>query len=141
MAVKEKKSIECWIYDRKQGCFLLLQCPETKKHKEYWQPVSGGIEKKETKYDACIREVREETGIEIGKGDLVKLIDRYSVFSEEMNLFKTVFVTVMERPSVRISDEHTGYRWVSPGMVDQMLLWGSNRSTFGSVSRFLELEV
>lgn len=139
LANKEKKSIECWIFDKAQGCFLLLKCPETEKHKEYWQPVTGGIETTESKHDACIREVHEETGLRVEEKDLIKLIDRFSVYGEKINLFKTVFISIQEDVTVTISDEHTGYRWVAPEMVEQMLLWGSNKSTFGLVTRYLKL--
>ena len=62
---KTKHSVECWIFDREQSCFLLLRCPETKKHKEYWQPVTGGIESEESKHAACLREIREETEFQV----------------------------------------------------------------------------
>ena len=141
MANKLKNSIECWIYDRIQGGFLLLKCPETAKHKEYWQPVTGGIESTETKSEACVREVKEETGILINQDEIIKLIDKFSVYGETLNLHKTVFILVLDDVSVTISDEHTGYRWVLPEMVDQMLLWGSNKKTYCSVLKYLKLDV
>ncbi len=140
MANKVKNSIECWIYDRIQSSFLLLQCPETAKHKEYWQPVTGGIEAAETKFAACVREVKEETGITIDQDAVIKLIDKYSVYGETLNLHKTVFIVVIDEMPVKISDEHTGYRWVMPELVEQMLLWGSNKKTFGSVLKYLKLD-
>jgi len=141
LAYKVKKSIECWIFDRLQGGFLLLKCPETAKHKEYWQPVTGGIELHETKEEACVREVQEETGILINQNEIIKLIDKFSVYGENLNLEKTVYILVLDDVAVTISDEHTGYRWVLPEMVDQMLLWGSNKKTYGSVLKYLKLDV
>ena len=37
-----KQSIECWLYNPLSDRFLLLRCPATHRHGEYWQPVTGG---------------------------------------------------------------------------------------------------
>ena len=135
-----KNSIECWIFSREEDAFLLLKCPETKRHREYWQPVTGGIEKNESKHEACLREVLEETGVKIDKSDIVKLLDTFKVYREKMELHKTIFVAVLDRASITISDEHIDYKWEMPEMVEQMLLWGSNKTTFGIVMSYLKLD-
>lgn len=137
---KIKHSIECWIFSRFQNCFLLLKCPETDKHREYWQPVTGGIEKNESKHSACIREIFEETGLKLNSSDLVKLIDDFKVYGEAIELHKTVFVVISDNQDVVISDEHIGFKWELPEMVEQRLLWGSNKTTFEAVMSYLKLD-
>ncbi len=135
-----KQSIECWIFSREQDSFLLLKCPETERHKAYWQPVTGGIEKNESKSSACLREVQEETGLKINSSDIVKLIDTFKVYREKIELHKTVFVVILDNATVKISDEHISFKWEIPEMVEQMLLWGSNKTTFGMVMSYLKLD-
>lgn len=137
---KVKHSIECWIFSRFQDCFLLLQCPETENHREYWQPVTGGIERNESKHSACVREVLEETGLKIDKNEIIKLIDNFKVYGDTIELHKTVFVAILDNATVKISDEHIGFKWEAPEMVDQMLLWGSNKTTFEMVLSYLKLD-
>jgi dATP pyrophosphohydrolase len=119
--------------------FLLLKCPETNRHKEYWQPITGGIELGEDRFDACMREIREETGASIEKDNLRLLLDDYRVYSDDRDLHKTVFITETVGLDVVISDEHTGFTWADPLDVPDMLLWGSNRVTFQRVLDFLEM--
>ncbi len=133
-----KHSIECWIFDSTQERFLLLKCPETDRHKEYWQPVTGGIEKGEDRLAACLREIREETGADLAPSSLTLLLDGFRVYSDERDLHKTVFLTETQGFVVTLSDEHSDYTWADPSDVPDLLLWGSNRVTFQRVLDYLE---
>ncbi len=132
-----KHSIECWIFDSSKERFLLLKCPETARHKEYWQPVTGGIEQGEDRFAACLREIREETGVEVEPSSLKLLLDGYRVYSDERDLHKTVFLTETKGLDVILSDEHSDYTWADPSDVLDLLLWGSNRVTFQRVMDYL----
>ena len=139
--MKIKKSIECWIYDTAQNKFLLLHCPETLKHRPYWQPVTGGIEMGEAPFQSCLREIKEETGKSFTKEHLIRLFNDYAVQipEEDMELSKNIFVVKTSGFDVTISNEHTDYKWVSPEDVEPMLLWESNKITFQEVKKFLKL--
>ena len=133
-----KNSIECWIYNVVQNGFLLLKCPVTPKHGIYWQPVTGGVEPSESHEDACIREVREETGIEILSADLMTVAPFFQVEIPEndLDLRKRIFLVFVESDTVSLSDEHLGFQWVRPELVSRFLLWDSNRRSFGIVMDF-----
>jgi dATP pyrophosphohydrolase len=135
-----KHSIECWLHDRKTDRFLLLQCPETARHSSYWQPVTGGIERGESPFDACIREIREETGVALLKEQLILVLDAFRVFTSEKELHKTIFISETEDLHITISDEHTAFRWADPADVPSLLLWGSNRATFQRVMDYLDAD-
>ena len=142
--MKKKDSIECWIYQKKKNCFLLLQCPETHRHRSYWQPITGGVEKNETPVQTCIREVVEETGLLIKSDKIITLIEQLIVFVEDENyeLNKTVFIFNHSEPDskILISDEHINYKWMSPEKVPDFLLWESNKKTFSEVIKYLGIK-
>ena len=73
-----KYSIECWLYNDLEDRFLLLRCPVTHRHDEYWQPVTGGRGPDEPCVEACLREVLEETGVTLSEEQLEVVIPEFS---------------------------------------------------------------
>ncbi|CAN2038992.1 NUDIX pyrophosphatase [Candidatus Magnetomoraceae bacterium gMMP-15] len=138
--MKIKNSIECWIINKDTHKVLLLLCPETHKHRAYWQPITGGMEKNESLLQACLREVREETGIILQDNELKILIEGYAIClpNEKMELRKSVFIAEINACEVIISDEHIGYKWILPEDVSQCLLWESNKQTYKSILNYLK---
>ena len=135
-----KQSIECWLFHREFGKFLLLKCPATPRHPEYWQPVTGGVWQREPLLHACLREVREETGIALNEADVIVIHDEVHVFVPEYNLEvrKPIFTAATNVSEIQVSDEHLAYQWVAPEAVPSMLFWESNKRTFADVQAFYQ---
>lgn len=86
-----------------------------KKRKDYWDFSKGHIEAGENAKMACVREVKEETGIE----DLhfvggFKRNIKYFFIVEGKKIFKivTLFLARTRTQNIVISDEHEGYMWL-----------------------------
>ncbi|MCP4402553.1 MAG: NUDIX domain-containing protein [bacterium] len=138
--MKSKRSIECWLFHPSLKQFLLLQCPETDRHPQYWQPVTGGVRREENYMQACLREVVEETGIRLDVSDIVTVIRQYKVWVPEYNLEvrKPIFTVETSVEEIRISDEHLAYQWVPLHEVESWLFWDSSKATFQKVKAFYE---
>lgn len=138
--MKTKQSIECWLFHRGRQQFLLLRCPMTDRHPEYWQPITGGVFRHESQVDACIREVWEETGIRLCSSDIVTVLDDFRVYVPEYHLEvrKPIFTTETTCETITISDEHLTYRWAAPEDMESFLFWESNKLSFASVKAFYE---
>ena len=135
-----KQSIECWLFVGNAGpdaSVLLLRAGANERHPAYWQPVTGGIEPGETPEQACLREVREETGVVLEPKMMTRLDWSLDVrVDEQLTIHKTLFVAVTEGQQVQISDEHIGWQWVLFGEVDTLLFWPSSHETHTSIKRF-----
>lgn len=132
--MKIRNSIECYILIQNSNNVLLMHKPESKAHPSFFQPITGGIEEGEDAFSACIREVKEETGI-ILKKDEVKWIKDYNyefdAKGRDLHVKKNLFIVFMEKePSVTISDEHDGYKWTNLSKVPEFLYWDSNRISY-----------
>ena len=79
----------------------------------FWQPVTGNVKVGETFETAAMREVQEELGIT----SVIQLIDTeysYEFTDNNLDQFERIFgVEVSIDQEIRLSDEHTEYRWAS----------------------------
>lgn len=134
-ALMIKYSIECWIYHSLEYRFLLLRCPATHHHDEYWQPVTGGRAPEESGRAACVREVQEETGILLQPSQLEVVIPEFSfcIPNSRLELRKPVYLARVSSDKVSISSEHIAYYWFDADHVAAQLYWDSNRESFRRV--------
>ncbi|VEJ09191.1 dATP pyrophosphohydrolase [Actinobacillus delphinicola] len=92
----------------------------------FWQSVTGSLEKNETPRDTALREVLEETGIDIVKEGL-DLIDchksiefeifpqfRYRYAPDVSKVKEHWFLLPLNSKRIPQLAEHQAYRWLSP---------------------------
>ncbi len=130
-----RQSIEAWIYHPEDGEILLLKVEDEKV--SFWQPITGGIESGESPEEACLREIKEETGLLLACSDLTSLGDFMVKIDENLTIHKNLFLVLTEQKEIRISDEHVGAQWVALDKVSSQLYWPSNQATFEIISEKL----
>ena len=126
-----KHSIEAWIYDPIAKEILLLKVKSGQL--SFWQPITGGIESDESPEAACIREIFEETGLEIELTKLLKIGHHTVVIDEDLTIFKTLFLVETKQKDIHISDEHIDFMWTEVKKVPDILYWQSNQETFQKI--------
>lgn len=126
-----KYSIEAWIYDPIAKEILLLKVKT--EQLSFWQPITGGIENGESSEIACIREIFEETGLEIELTKLLQVGHYTVVIDEDLTIFKTLFLVETKQKDIRISDEHIDFMWTEVKKVPDILYWQSNQETFQKI--------
>ena len=123
-----RQSIEAWIYHPEDGEILLLKVEAEKV--SFWQPITGGIESGESPEEACLREIKEETGLLLACSNLTSLGDFTVKIDENLTIHKNLFLVLTEQKAIQISDEHVGAQWVALDKVSSQLYWPSNQATF-----------
>ena len=106
----------------------------------HWGFPKGHIEKGENLEDTVRREVKEETGI----GD-IKIIKgfkewiRYFFKLEGKNIFKIVTYLLAETKTkeVKISWEHTGYKWLSHEEAVKQLTFENTKEILKKANNFI----
>ncbi len=103
----------------------------------FWQPITGGIESGESPEEACLREIKEETGLLLACPNLTSLGDFTVKIDENLSIHKNLFLVLTEQKEIQISDEHVGAQWVALDKVSSQLYWPSNQATFEMISEKL----
>jgi len=130
-----RQSIEAWIYHPEDGEILLLKVEAEKV--SFWQPITGGIESGESPEEACLREIKEETGLLLHRSNLTSLGDFTVKIDENLTIHKNLFLVLTEQKEIKISDEHVGAQWIALDKVSSQLYWTSNQATFEIISEKL----
>ena len=120
------KLIETHIIRKVEGKieFLLLKRSENELYPNIWQMVTGKIRENEKAYETAIREIKEETSLEINNLFVVPNVNPfYNSEENSMNLVP-VFMTVVDQVTeIIISKEHIKYKWVNKKEAKSKLAW------------------
>jgi ADP-ribose pyrophosphatase YjhB (NUDIX family) len=91
-----------------------------------WAPPGGAVELGEVVEDAARREVREETGLEVGKMSLFGVFSGPELFHRYPNGDEVYNVTIVYHAlytggDIRLNSEHTEWRWFAAADIPQDL--------------------
>ncbi len=101
------------IIFRKDGRFLTIRRSKTAPSRPlHWDLPGGDLEFGEDAKEGVIREIKEETGLEVK--DLM-VMDAISGFNDKNEFWVTICYTAQPTTSeVKLSYEHDDFQWVTP---------------------------
>jgi len=124
--------IEAHIFREQNGQleFLLLKRSPEQYYPNLWQMVSGKIKENETAYNAALREIKEETSLTPDMFWVAPTVNSfYSPDKDYICLLPVFAAKVKNDCEVKISKEHTEYKWVTPEEAKQLLAWDGQRKS------------
>lgn len=103
------QELNAYLVLKKQGKLLLL-----KRFNGIWEFPGGGVEFGEHPKDAAIRETKEETGLEAKEAELIGITSATFISNaKNKHAIYAVYLAKEFSGSVRISQEHAGFKWCS----------------------------
>ncbi len=122
--------------------YLLLHYPSIshRAEKNYWDFSKGHIEKKEKPEVTVEREIKEETGLEDiefieGFKETIKYFFKFR--GENILKFVTFYLIKTRTKDVKVSFEHTGYKWLPYQEALEQLTFKNAREIFKRANEFL----
>ena len=115
-------------------------------HDDFWQAISGGGEDTEAPLEAAKREAWEEARIPPdhsfmrldSQASRVENVSRRKLWSESVFVIPEYCFAVEVNPSaVKISEEHTEYRWLAFSEAEVLLKWDSNKNALWELNQRL----
>ena len=129
------KQVDSYIYRITDAgpVYLMLKRSTGKYYEHLWQGVAGKIEKGETAWQAVIRELEEETGkkpVKVFAADHVASF--YDARKDRLQMVP-IFGIKVDNSEVRLSEEHSEYRWVSFEEALILLTWKGQKEGLRTV--------
>ncbi|MBK7106592.1 MAG: NUDIX domain-containing protein [Ignavibacteriae bacterium] len=119
--------------------FLLLKRAPNEKYPHIWQMVTGKIKPNEKAYETVIREIKEETNLEIHELFVVpKTNSFYNEVDDTIMQIPVFAATVINEEVIVLSKEHTEYKWVEYKKVKKLLAWPGQKGSTKIISDFFE---
>ena len=101
-----------------------------------WCQVAGGIEPGEKAWQTALREVREETGIQLDELWSADVLEQFYEPERECIALVPVFVGLVPAGTqVVLNDEHDAYQWVSFAEASELLSFSGQREVLSAVKR------
>lgn len=114
--------------------FLLLKRSKEVKYPELWQMVTGEIDKDEKAYQTALREIVEETGLHPLRLWVVPHINSfYSPEENEICMIPVFAALVNMNDEVKISNEHSQFKWVNKDEAKKLLAWKGQRESVDTI--------
>ena len=105
--------VSCFI--EYNGEILLLKRQIHKPQPNTYGVPAGKVEKNENLIDAIIREVKEETNIELDINNIEFFKTKYVVYDEYAFTYHSFHYDLVNKPKVKINEEeHQEYMWITP---------------------------
>ena len=124
------------------GKVLLLKRSKNKKiDPGVYSGVGGKVEPHESFYDALLREIKEETGLIPKKLWVVPNINSfYSQADDCISLLPVFAAQLSSSCSVKISEEHCEYKWVSSKEAKKLFAWEGQRKSVDIIENYFVKE-
>ena len=107
--------------------FLLLKRAGNQVYPGLWQMVTGKIKAKEKAYQTALREIKEETGLIPLQLWVAPTVNSFYEPKKEYICLLPVFAARVENNEIKLSDEHTEYKWVDKAKAQKLLAWEGQR--------------
>lgn len=121
-----KNKILTFIYNKKKNKFLVLNITKHPDHapKGGWFTVTGGIERDESSEDAVVREIKEETGLDVEEVFDLSWGSTYKWKGEE---FKEMnFIAFVNSDEVILNEEYSKYDWLDIDKFIEKIEWNDD---------------
>ena len=102
-----------------------------------WETVHGHVEADEKPEAAAVREIREETGLEVDRLYNVTVQPFYLHKLETVQLAVVFAAFVAEPAEVKLAEEHQQFEWLSVEDADSRFIWPRERQALRDVHQLL----
>jgi dATP pyrophosphohydrolase len=119
--------------------FLLLRRASHKIYAGSWRMVGGKLAPEETAWQACLREIAEETQLPVARLLSVPYVNRFYEWQHDRINDIPVFVALTRAGANPVlDDEHSDYEWLALELALERLPWPGQRDGLRAAAALLQ---
>jgi dATP pyrophosphohydrolase len=119
--------------------FLLLRRASHKIYAGSWRMIGGKLTADETAWQACLREIAEETQLPVARLLSVPYVNRFYEWQHDRINDIPVFVALTQAGADPVlDDEHSDYEWLALKTALERLPWPGQRDGLRAAAALLE---
>ncbi len=141
---KLKLKVQVWLYQKTALSEFLFLCLLTQPQRgDFWQPITGSVEKNESPLEAASRETVEETGITILPTQILP-VDSDFIYKKNGSLFyESIFSALIQNTPLTAIHldpvEHTQFTWLPYFKASQLIQFESNKKALKKIFSSLQI--
>lgn len=117
--------------------YLIMKRASDQKYPNIWQMVTGKIKRNEKAYQTAVREIKEETYLNVDELYIVPNVNSFYDDSDDSITIIPVFVAVVsQEQNVSLSNEHSKYKWVFADEAKKLFAWVGQRQSVDIVEAY-----
>ena len=130
------KQVDSYVFRIVDGkpLYLMMKRSSGKHYEHLWQGVAGKIEKGETAVQTIIRELKEETGKTPKRLFSADHVASFYEARKDLIHMVPIFGIEVEGDDVKLSDEHSEYKWVTFENALELLTWKGQKEGLKTVN-------
>lgn len=117
--------------------FLILKRASDENYPNIWQMVTGKIRDDEKAFETAIREICEETGLDVKELYVVPKVNLFYNSEDNSSNLVPVFLAIVDKDEVILSPEHQEYRWVRKKEAKSLFAWPGQSESVDIICEFL----
>lgn len=132
--------IDLYAYTFKKGIprFLVLKRSVEKIYAGQWRMIGGKVRENEKRWEAAIRELYEETGLQPVKFWCVPTLNHfYEPSEDEIHLIPAFAAEIEPESRVCLDDEHVAFEWITRDQADQYIFWPEQKRIIDLIGRLV----
>lgn len=117
--------------------FLLLRRAQDNSYPGIWQPVAGKIKAGEAAWEAGLRELKEETGLNPHHFYALDHVSTYYLHTTDEVIHVPAFIAEVDFKNPQISHEHDAFEWLFLDEAVKTASWEPYRKALKSIPELL----
>ncbi len=117
--------------------YLIMKRAADQKYPNIWQMTTGKIDKDEKAYEAAIREIKEETNLDINELYVVPNINYFYDNKDDSITIIPVFVAIVKATNnIKLSSEHSEYKWSNAKEAKELFAWQGQKKSLDIIEDY-----